>query len=254
MKGRVILYGLFILIITSCYQNEDNESIELEIISKKNHYNYLNFRNREKGYIFDDSKNFLNKISFSIKNNGSNTVVMPTSCMGLEVPGCTEYSFPVPFTGLSSLNLVIKDDKGEEVENKMLLGGLKYLEETNERNEELAEEYYLKLNPNKKDDWFWSKKIKENTITIHPKEVLFFESFYSLPLNRTSVFSNRVIHNLKKNREYKLSLIFKSDTTDVWKNMNNAEKETFKKNDYEFYTGKIKSKNSIPLILNKSFE
>jgi len=220
---------IVIVIINSCTLKG---KLDVDILDSK--INTTSFRDNEY------HNNSFSIIRFRINNNTKYNYVLnnPYSIL--------DSSFPNKYSALSLNNIIIKDSNDGTLPMELVdfsLSGkiVPYLK----MKDTLMYNHYKKLgyDMNKISTL---NKIEENLIFIKAGEVLYFETYFSLPFNTPSIFNTEKI-NVIKDKKYEVSLIFDFDSTNVKRNLTWSQLKSIEKNKYKFYNGKIKS-NSVPLI------
>ncbi|WP_271767361.1 hypothetical protein [Aquimarina algiphila] len=252
---------IFSVVITSFFfscgkERGLSERITLEIIDKEIHSKFFKIEKKNDLYGHDP---VFNTIRFKITNHTKKTqVIYPLCFYSRYKRGCCDMnSFPKKYTGLNLNNLLIEDEFGDFLNFNSFSG---YLGDDRMTDyifiqDSLVNLHYIKLGYKTNKDNQVVEGVKydfynKNTIMIEPKETLFFETYFSFPYNKTSYESSTSYFMFDKDKNYKLSLVFYSDTTNVKKDMSRIQRLNHENNDREFFSGELKSKNSIPIIFH----
>jgi len=241
-------YIILILVplLFSCKSSK--KDLELTILNKKfvancpkNECVYSNPLNKEEVYNVG-----INILRFKVENKSNQTYFfMPIGRRGMR--GNVSYaSFPKLFSGLSLNNLLIRNSKGEIIEQGgSPLGDDEYTRKT----DSLMVKYYKKMNYGDDRSLAFFKALAQNIMLVVPAgETVFYETFFTLPINQSEHLSSQEAVKLVKDKKYTASLIFAGEKELVEKRLTNAQKETIKHNNYKIFDGELISTNNVPII------
>lgn len=221
------LHIFFLLFLTGC--NNDNDNLDLEIISKK-----LN-------YIVVEPNEYYNYMTNSIKLKKSKTII---------VYKLTNNSDKSYYFNLDSYN-----ENLEENAVKISRSFVSIIDNSNNKvkvyNSSPTGNTFSQNNYKKMIllDYHNHSLISNNNFIIHPKETLYFEWFIILPYGNFLEEHNYQV-NLDKNQKYFAELLLYSDGVNYKKQISRTDLKTIEENGYEVYNGVIKSKNKIPIVFN----
>ena len=181
------------------------------------------------------------KITFKIINHSNTNYVLNN------IPSILDSSFPRNYSGLNLYNIIVKNVKNDSIVSfdyedfSLSCRMIPYLS----IKDSLIKNHYTKLNYdiNKADKL---NQTKENLIYINSGEVIYFETYISLPYNSPSLFSTQRL-NIDLNNKYRIALTFDFDSTNVKNYLTWSQLKTIEENEYKFYQGSLES-NSVPLV------
>jgi len=191
----------------------------------------------------------VNILRFKIENKSDQTYFfMPIGRRG-ENGNVTYNSFPKLFSGLSLRNLLIKNNKGNELERG---GHAFHLNKFEQKTDSLMSNYYQKMEYKMNRTLGFFTGLAQRSVLIIPAgETIFYETYFTLPLNQTFYGSSQEFFKLDKKENYNVSLIFAGEKELVEKRLTNAQKETIKHNNYKIFDGTLISTNSVPIIFKE---
>ncbi len=150
----------------------------------------------------------------------------------------------------NKINYELINSKGDNV--PFTGGGNPSFGTTNRRecdfiNDSITITHYNNLGYRKDSAWIYrSAYIQDNYHLIHPKEVLFFESYITLPVIFGDGGWYHQYHNFKNSEKYFFKISFLSKISDI-EELTEGLSKTVKNNDYELYNNLLES-DTIPII------
>ena len=231
------------LLVFSC---TEKKSIELTILN--NSLNVYKPKDTTHGRITiskeDYKKKANNIIQFKIENNTSETYLLISS-------NKTNLYFPETFKSLGFENLVFFDENGEYpgVVNTSASGKELFYDYLT-FSDIVKKDYYNGIGySNKSNSWInTNENIVKSTIKIHPGETLYFETYTFLPYKWNELTGDLGGIDFDYDKKYCSKLEFNFfELNEIKDFLTDIQKDEIKKNNYRVFSGKLTSKNQVPV-------
>lgn len=232
-------------LIFSC-ENENDENLELTILNESlnsvvlKNSNHNEFDLSEKAYK-EISKN---TIKFKIENKSDSTFI-------LVFKNLQKNYFPDRFMSIGFENIIFKDQEDKPPKySSATVNGKELFINFLDFQDSIQKQYYNNIGYNDKTD-SWkriSSKVFKSIIVIHPKEVLYFETYTYLPYKWNNLMGDYGFVIFDKEKQYNAKLKFNFYTkNEVEQFLTDLQKKQINENDYHFFKGKLLSTNKIPI-------
>ena len=120
------------------------------------------------------------------------------------------------------------------------------------QTEEIVNNFRDNMGTEKWVNAFHPMIVNDNLIIIPAKSTMYFKTYFSLPYNKTYVFSTGEEIILDKNKEYTAALYFRATAADILKYLNEGSKKTLEQDNFKLFDGELTSTNQVPLIIKEN--
>lgn len=196
-----------------------------------------------KAFPFDLKKDTINVLNYSVENKSDNIYYFKQ--------GYKQFIKNKNYIFKDGIYINIFDDKNKEIEyyNKSSLGNPNYSECDSCYNIISVKKIQLnnfRLKEKIEGGYFFTKD-ERLYFFIHPKEKIYFKTYFNLTDTIEYYNSSPYYANLKKNRKYKSFFSIISDSTNYKKELPSYILKTIEVNNVKVYHGIIESKNKVPI-------
>ena len=158
------------------------------------------------------------------------------------------FEFPKPHSGLSLTNIVLNGSIDSTHFGSIMGRTSEYTIQT----EEIVNNFRDNMGTEKWVNAFHPMIVNDNLIIIPAKSTMYFKTYFSLPYNKTYVFSTGEEIILDKNKEYTAALYFRATAADILKYLNEGSKKTLEQDNFKLFDGELTSTNQVPLIIKEN--
>ena len=248
-KIAVMIAGLFLF---GCSSNsKKSEPLELTILNKE-FYAYCPAKecNSFESYKQNiNSNKYKNIVSFKITNHSNDNYIFTPFSQGYDLGCSTLFDFPKSHSGLSLKSVLLYGS----VDSTHYVTPMGRPSDYMLKTEEMVSNFLKSMNKDINNfSTIYSMFVNDNLIIIPAKSTMYFKTYFSLPYNKTYVFSTGEEIILDKNKEYTAALYFRATANDILKYLNEGTKKTLEQDNFKLFDGELISINQVPLIIKEN--
>ena len=247
-KIVVMITGLFLF---GCSSNsKKSKPLELTILNKE-FYAYCPAEECNSFESYKQNRNsnkYKNIVSFKITNHSKDNYLFIPFNLYHTLGSTHFFEFPKPHSGLSLKSVLLYGSVDSTKYNTPMGGVSEYYLQT----EEIVNNFRSNMDKKKGVNAFHPMFVNDNLIIIPAKSTMYFKTYFSLPYNKTYVFSTGEEIILDKNKDYTAALYFRATATDILKYLNEGTKKTLEQDNFKLFDGELISTNQVPLIIKEN--